>query len=196
MIKVLFRWMRTSNQKSNQKICLIKYTLREASRKLIFVFLKTFIPPLLVNKRFVTDFKVKANIFNDFFSKQCTPLANGSKIPENQVYLTNSRINSILFSGNLVIKIIRNLNVNKVHVHYDISMRMIEMCGEFLVRPLSIIIPNSCIYPRTCKKQTWYQFINKMTGNLWWQLPPCVASTSIWENFWKINLQWNLYFSW
>ena len=114
------------------------------------------------------------NIFNVFFSKQCTPLANGSKIPENQVYLTNSRIKSILFSNNLVIKLIRNLNVNKVHVHDNISKRMIEMCGEFLVRPLSIIIPNSCIYPRTYKKQTWYQFISKMAGNVWWQLPPCV----------------------
>ena len=133
----------------------------------------TVIPPLLVNKKLVTDLKVKANIFNDFFSKHCTPLANGSKLPENQVYLTNWRINSIPFSDNLVIKIIRNLNVNKVHVHGNISMRMIEMCGESLVRPLSITIPNSCIYPRTCKKQTWYQFINKMTGNVW-QLPPCV----------------------
>ena len=141
-------------------------------------------------------FQNQGKYFYVFFSKQCTPLANGSKIPENQVYLANSSINSILFSDNLVIKLIRNLNVNKVHVHDDISKRMTEMCGEFLVRLLSIIIPNSCIYPRTYKKQTWYQFISKMTGNVWWQLPPCVASTSIWENFWKINLQWNLYFSW
>ena len=28
-------------------------------------------PPLLVNNKLVTDFKAKANIFNDFFSKQC-----------------------------------------------------------------------------------------------------------------------------
>ena len=46
----------------------------------------TVIPPLLVNEKFVTDFKVKANVFNDFFSKQSTPLANGGKLPENQVY--------------------------------------------------------------------------------------------------------------
>ena len=97
------------------------------------------IPPLLVNNKFVTDFKAKANTFNDFFSKQCTPLANGSKQPENQVYLTNSRLNSVPFSGNLVINIIRNLNVNKVHCHDDISIRMIKMCDEFLVKQLSII---------------------------------------------------------
>ena len=47
------------------------------------------ISPLLVNKKLVIYFKGKANIFNDFFSKQCTPLANGMKLPENQIYLTN-----------------------------------------------------------------------------------------------------------
>ena len=97
------------------------------------------IPPLLVNSKFETDFKAKANIFNDFFSKQCIPLANGSKLPESQVYLTNSRIKSVLFSDNLVINIIRNLNVNKDHVHHDISVRMIKTCDESLLRPLSII---------------------------------------------------------
>ena len=96
------------------------------------------IPPLLVNNKFVTDFKVKANIFNDFFSKQCTPLANGSKLPENQVYLTNSRINSVPFSDDLVINIIRNLNVNKTHDHDDISIRMIKICDESLLRPTTV----------------------------------------------------------
>ena len=113
------------------------------------------IPALLVNNKFVTDFKAKANIFNDFFSKQCTPLANGSKLPENQVYLTNSRINSVPFSDDLVINIIRNLNVNKAHGHDDISIRMIKMCDESLLRPLSIIFRNSLkssIYPTTWKK--------------------------------------------
>ena len=62
---------------------------------------------------------------------------------ENQVYLTNSRINSVPFSEDLVTKIIRNLNVNKAHGHDDISIRMIKMCDESLVRPLSIIFRNS-----------------------------------------------------
>ena len=67
------------------------------------------IPPLLVNNKFVTDFKAKANIFNDFFSKQCTPLANGSRLSENQVYLASSRINSVSFSDKLDVNMIRNL---------------------------------------------------------------------------------------
>ena len=115
------------------------------------------IPPFLVNIKLMTDFKTKANIFNHFFSKQCTPLANSGKQPEDQaylknsrissvrgkqpedqVYLKNSRISSVPFSDNLVINIIRNLNVNKAHSHDDISIRMIKICDESLVKPLSI----------------------------------------------------------
>ena len=157
------------------------------------------IPPLLVNNKFVTNFKAKANIFNNFFSKQCTPLANRNKLPESQVYLTNSRINSVPFSDNLVIKI-RNLNVNKAHGHDDIPIRMIKMYDESIVRPLSIIFRNSlnsCIYPSTWKKANVIP-VHKKDDQQWMceQLPPCVASTSIWEFFWEINFQSILFFSW
>ena len=103
----------------------------------------------------MTDLKSKANIFDGFFSKKCTPLANGSKLPENQVYYTISRTSSVPFSDNLVINIIRNLNVNKVHGHDDIPIWTIKMCHESLVRPLSIIFQNSLnsyIYPSTWRK--------------------------------------------
>ena len=84
----------------------------------------------------MTDFKTKANIFSDIFSRQCTPLANGSKLPENQVYLTNSRITSVPFPDTLVINIIKTLDGNKTHGHDDISIRMIRMCDESLLTPL------------------------------------------------------------
>ena len=80
-------------------------------------------------------------------------LANGSELPENLVYLTNSGINSVPFFDNLAINIIRNLNVNKAHGHDDISIRMIK--DESLLRPLSIIFRNflkSFIYASTWKK--------------------------------------------
>ena len=36
------------------------------------------IPPILVNGELVSDFKQKANIFNNHFASQCTPIKNGS----------------------------------------------------------------------------------------------------------------------
>ena len=34
------------------------------------------IPSLLIEGKLVSDFKEKANMFNEFFSRQCTPLNN------------------------------------------------------------------------------------------------------------------------
>ena len=54
--------------------------------KTYWSILKTFyngkktplIPPLLVDDKFVTDMKTKANISNNFFAEQCTPLKSDS----------------------------------------------------------------------------------------------------------------------
>ena len=59
------------------------------SAKSYWTILKTFynkrkiplIPPLLVNNSFVTDFKEKADLLNDFFGKQCTPVASDRTLP-------------------------------------------------------------------------------------------------------------------
>ena len=40
-----------------------------------------FILPILVNGELLSDFKQKANIFNDHFASLCTPIKNGSKLP-------------------------------------------------------------------------------------------------------------------
>ena len=103
--------------------------------KTYWSILKTFyngkkiplIPPLLVDDKFVTDMKTKANIFNKFFAEQCTPLKNDSKLPSNQIFLTQSRLSSLDFNEDKILKIIRALNIHKAHGHHDISIRMIKM---------------------------------------------------------------------
>ena len=119
--------------------------------KTYWSILKTFyngkkiplIPPLLVNDKFVTDMKTKADIFNKFFAEQCTPLKNDSKIPINQIFLTQSRLSSLDFNEDEILKIIRALNIHKAHDHDDISIRMIKMCDKSLIKPLTILFQNS-----------------------------------------------------
>ena len=41
------------------------------------------IPPLSGNGKIITDFNKKANLFHKYFSSQCNPLPNDSKLPEN-----------------------------------------------------------------------------------------------------------------
>ena len=52
------------------------------------------IPPLSVNGKIITDFNEKANLFNKYFSSQCNPLPNDSKLPEDQTYITETKLSS------------------------------------------------------------------------------------------------------
>ena len=61
------------------------------SNKIYWSIIKTFIngkktpiiPPLLVNNNLISNFRKKANIFNNFFVQQCQPIANNSILPTN-----------------------------------------------------------------------------------------------------------------
>ena len=71
--------------------------------------------------------KTKADIFNNFFAEQCTTLKNDSKLPLNQIYLTQSRLVSLNFNEDEILKIIRlqtHLDPYKAHDYDDISIRM------------------------------------------------------------------------
>ena len=97
----------------------------------------------MVNDNFVTDMKTKADIFNKFFAEQCTPLKNDSKLPNSQIFLTQSRLSSLDFNEDEALKIIRSLNIHKAHGHDDISIRMIKICDKSLLKPLTILFQNS-----------------------------------------------------
>ena len=131
--------------------------------KTYWSILKTFyndkkipiIPPLLVNDKFVTDIQMKANIFNKFFADQCTPLKNNSSLPVNQIFLTQSRLTSLDFNEDELLKIIRTLNINKAHGHDDISIRIIKTCDKSLIKPLTFLFKTSVRsshYPDIWKK--------------------------------------------
>ena len=101
------------------------------------------IPPLLVDDKYVTDIKTKASIFNEYFSEQCTLLKSSSVLPINQTFLTQSRLTSLDFNEEEILKIIRALNIHKAHGHDDISIRMIKICDRSLLEPLIFLFQNS-----------------------------------------------------
>ena len=122
--------------------------------KTYWSILKTFynekkiplIPPLLVDDKFVTEIKTKACIFNNIFAKQCSSLINDSVLPLNQIFLTPSRLSSLDFNEDEILKIIRALNIYKAHGYDDISIRMIKICDKSLTKPLIIFFKNSTKY--------------------------------------------------
>ena len=104
-----------------------------------------------------------ANIFNDFFAVQCTSLTNSSVLPSTISFKTHSRLNSISFEKEDVLKIMRNLNVNKAHGHDNISIRMLKICDSEVVEPLSLTYKNcidSGISPDTWKRSHSKKMIN------------------------------------
>ena len=121
-----------------------------ASTKSYWTILKTFynkrkipvIPPLLVNISFMTDFKEKANLFNDFFCKQSTPVANDSTLPI-LLETPNETLTSIEIIASDIGKIIKALKVNKAHGHDEISIRMLKLYESAITEPLYLIFKNS-----------------------------------------------------
>ena len=102
------------------------------------------IPLIIVNDKLISDYEEKANHINKFFASQCTTIANDSQIPDLVVFNTGARFSSITCEDNDIRKIIRNLDISKALGFDVISVRMVKLCDDSPVKPLSIIFKN-CI---------------------------------------------------
>ena len=112
------------------------------------------IPPLLVDGTFISDFCVKANLFNNFFTSICTPIKNNSTLPPF-TYKTNTRINCFHVANKDVLLIINSLDSSKAHGYDNISIKMIKRCNDSITIPLKIIFEESLkkgIFPDMWKK--------------------------------------------
>ena len=142
--------------------------------KAYWPILKTFynnkkiplILPLLI--KFVTDIKQKQIFLITF-------LLNNVLLT-NQLFMAQARLRSLGLNEGEILKIIRAVNINKAHGHDGISIRMIKICDESLLKPLLILFKNSLklsYYPDIWKKRMisnylittdqflFYQFLEK-----------------------------------
>ena len=87
------------------------------------------VPPIYDNNRYVTDFKEKCQLFNSYFSEQCT-------------LLKNIVLCTIHFLKEDIYKIIKNLDPNKAHGNDMISIRITKLCSISICKPLEIIFQN------------------------------------------------------
>ena len=97
----LEQWLRDLIDDSKQKYFLRltqKLTTIQKSTKEYCAQLKFFlnnrkipvIPPFFHNKKFITDFKEKAELFCSFFAKECSLIKNESILPPRLHFLTTS----------------------------------------------------------------------------------------------------------
>ena len=99
---------------------------------------------LFHENKFITDFKEKAELFNQLFVNLNSLLSNNSVFSTDLPQLTIKCLDLIHFSSSDITKIISHLDPNKAHGHDMLSIRMIKLCGNSICKPLSIIF-NDCL---------------------------------------------------
>ena len=72
---------------------------------------------------------------------QCKPITNDSTLPMF-IQISHLSLGAITINRKLIFDILTSLNVNKARGPDNISGRMIELCGENITLPLSIIFNN------------------------------------------------------
>ena len=125
------------------------------------------IPPILKGNKYVSDFKEKANYFNEFFSLQYSPIVNSSVLPDKS-YLTASSLESITISGSDILKNIRSLDINKAHDYDDISVKRLKIYDYAIVESLKMLFVNSvnqAVFPSRWKKANVIP-VHKKTKNI------------------------------
>ena len=78
------------------------------------------IPPLIINDQLITDFQEKANYFNLYFAKQCTPIENDSSIPTETKCLCDATISAVDFEDQDILKTMQALDINDAYGHDNI----------------------------------------------------------------------------
>ena len=94
-------------------------------------------------------------MFNLFFAKQCTYIETGSNLPTHILRRTNESLNTINFTEDDILNVIRKLDPSKAHGHDQISIRMVQICDKAICKPLHLIFSSfieSGIFPPEWKK--------------------------------------------
>ena len=81
----------------------------------------------------MTDFREKAEIFNVFFTNQCSLIKNTSMLPTNCESLIDKSLSNIIFTDNDIGKIIR---LEQSSRHDMILIGMLKLCRQSICKPL------------------------------------------------------------
>ena len=136
------------DKKNGQKVFWSAYKRLLNNKKL------SNIPPLFEKNEYISIFKTKANIFNNFFADQCKPFDINSILPPF-LKRTNNLLTNIQVSEKTISDIINKLDAKKAHGFDGISIAMLKICSLEISIPLCIIF-NKCVqsgaFPSLWKK--------------------------------------------
>ena len=114
----------SSKLKYNERLAN-KLNNSKTAQKVYYKILKTFVngtnislrPLLLAGNQLVPNFLVKANLFNDYFSKQCMIIDNNRSITAKITFENKERLSTFEICSDDIIKLVRSLDPNKARGH-------------------------------------------------------------------------------
>ena len=110
---------------------------------------------------------VIGNLFNDYFSQQCTAIGDSS-IPTNITFENEERLPTFWIFSDDIVKIIGSLEPNKAYVHDEIAIFMIKRCVSSISKQLEILFrncsENEC-FPKEWKKSIIVPVHKKMINS-------------------------------
>ena len=83
--------------------------------------------------------KNKVELFNILFAKQCTLIDNTSEIPITLNIKATKTLSSIPVTRVDIAKIIKIFDPNKAHEHDIISIRVLKLYGDSVLRPIELL---------------------------------------------------------
>ena len=119
------------------------------------------------------------NFFNHFFVSIYTPIDNTSCLSFFS-HRTGSRIKSFQVTENDISAIIKTLDPSKAHGCDNISIKMINICGQSFILPLKIIFEHSLKkgkFPKILKKANVVP-----VQNVGKKLSPYYFTSYLWKN--------------
>ena len=109
------------------------------------------ISPIETGNKFITNFTEKAKAFNGYFVRQCRVIDNNNQLSNYANFCTNERLSKIKFTSKDILKIQKNLDINKVHGDDNLSIRIIELGSDSVCKPQELIF-------RDCLKEGRFHF--------------------------------------
>ena len=100
---------------------------------------KFFYSPFIFNaNKLIPDFREKTELFNSFFSNQCSLITNSIVFHADYELFTDESLSNVTFTDINIGRIVRGLDTNKAHCYGMISTRMVKFCSDFICKPLGV----------------------------------------------------------
>ena len=117
-----------------------------------------------------------------FFAKQCSIFKNNSVLPSSTIPVTDQYLANIEFAKDDIKRIICKLYPNKAHGHDMISIPMLKVTGDAIIKPFFKIFENclKCgIFPDDWKKGNIVPIFQKRRQTNHQKLSPSLSSSNL-----------------